>query len=131
MARCAVASASSSRAFPAAVISPPSLLVSTAPASIVQTVPVPVTVISPLSPSDTPPHDITISPLPSKVFPFIVLILVQDTKVSCFKARVALVSAGRLFIFNPSTNLSEDIVLSVIYIYIYIKILYPHIKLSI
>ena len=55
VARWAAASASSRMALPAVVMSPPSLLVSTTPASMVHTVPVPLTVMSPLSPSETPP----------------------------------------------------------------------------
>ena len=55
----------------------------TVAASIVQVAPLAVTVISPLSPSDTAP-DITISPTPKIEVEFIVFMFVQDTRVSCF-----------------------------------------------
>ena len=53
----------------------------TVAASIVQVVPLPVTVISHLSPSHTD-QDITISPLQSIEVELIVLIFVQDTRVA-------------------------------------------------
>lgn len=54
----------------------------TVEASIVHTVPLPLTVISHLSQSDTQLPDITMSPLPSKEVELIVFILVQDTRVA-------------------------------------------------
>ena len=53
----------------------------TVAASIVQVAPLPVTVISPLSPSDTAP-DITISPAPKIEVEFIVFMFVADTRVA-------------------------------------------------
>ena len=51
--------------------------------SIVHVVPLEVTVMSHLSPSDTAP-DITISPLHRIEVEFIVFMFVPDTSVSCF-----------------------------------------------
>ena len=121
------------RPFRVAVATLACLALVTTELSIFQTVPLPVTVISPLSQSVR--AGIVISPLPSREVELIVFIFVQDTKVACFPAISA---ASSLSVFNVlklvfilprevGFSVSEDaIVCSVL-----IRLLYVKYKLSV